>query len=263
MLSAHFPPEFPISLILYIGFVAVVLGLVLGSFGNAWAWRIVHGEKISRGRSHCPACGHVLGVLDLFPLFSWLFLKGKCRYCGKPIPKRYPLTEAIFGLYLLCCLWRYGLSLPALRVALMGFFLFVASLVDWESMILPDGLLIAAAVPALLRLAESLSLWKDMLLGALIVPGLLLLLVLLLEKLRGKEMMGGGDIKLLVVLGLHFGPRQLFLLLILACVLGIVFAVLAKRGRTAAFPFGPVLALAAWITMLLGSSIVCWYLSLF
>ena len=259
MALKYFPPAFAV----YIGALALLLGLVLGSFGNAWAWRIAHGEKISRGRSHCPACGHTLAARDLVPLFSWLFLKGKCRYCGKPIPKRYPLTEAICGLFFLSCLLRWGLSLDALRFALTGFFLFVASLVDWETMELPDGLLIAAAVPALLRLVDDLSAWKNMLLGFLVIPIVLLLLVLLMDKLLGRETMGGGDIKLLAVLGLHFGTVYLLFLLILACFIGLIFAAAAKRGKLGAFPFGPVLSLAAWITMLFGSPIVGWYLSLF
>ena len=258
MALKYFPPAFAV----YIGFVALLLGLVLGSFGNAWAWRIAHGEKISRGRSHCPACGHTLAARDLVPLFSWLFLRGKCRYCGKPIPKRYPLTEAICGLFFLSCLLRWGLSLDALRFALMGFFLFVASLVDWETMELPDGLLIAAAVPALLRLAVDLSAWKDMLLGALIIPLALLLIVLVMDKVLGRETMGGGDIKLLAVLGLHFGPVETFILLIFACIIGLVFALIAKRGKGKAFPFGPMLSLAGWLTLLVGSPLANWYLSL-
>ena len=86
---------------IYIGFVFFLFGLVFGSFCNAWAWRIAHDESIAKGRSHCPECGHTLAAKDLVPLFSWIALKGKCRYCGKPISRRYPLVEAILGVYFL------------------------------------------------------------------------------------------------------------------------------------------------------------------
>jgi len=86
---------------LYFSIVFFIFGLVFGSFLNCWAWRIVHNESVLKGRSHCAVCNHELGALDLVPLFSWIFLKGKCRYCGEKISARYPLVELICGLYFL------------------------------------------------------------------------------------------------------------------------------------------------------------------
>lgn len=244
----------------YILCVAALLGLVLGSFCNAWAWRIACGESIARGRSRCALCGHVLAPRDLVPLLSWLALRGKCRYCGGPISPRYPAAELISCLYFVSVTLRCGLTVDALRLLALGCLLLTASLVDLDTMELPDGLLLAAALTALLRLPGG---WRDALLGAALIAGPLLALTLLADRLAGRETMGGGDIKLVALLGLHFGPIQTLFLLILACILGLLFGAALKKARDAPFPFGPALSLAAWITALLGGPLADWYLSLF
>lgn len=244
----------------YILCAAALLGLVLGSFCNAWAWRLVRGESIARGRSHCPLCGHVLAPKDLVPLVSWLALRGRCCYCGAPISKRYPAAELASGAYYVSVVLRYGLTVDALRLLILGSLLLTASLVDLDTMELPDSLLTAAALSALLRLPGG---WKDALLGALAVAGPLLLLVLLADSLAGRETMGGGDIKLTALLGLHFGPVQTLFLLILACALGLLLGAVLKTDRDAPFPFGPALSLSAWLTALAGGPLAGWYFSLF
>ena len=112
------------GLLIYCCVVSALLGAVFGSFLNCAvfgsflncaAWRLGHGESVLRGRSHCTACGHVLGAADLVPILSWLFLRGKCRYCGSRIPARYPLTEAVFAALTVLCLLRFDLSWLCLR----------------------------------------------------------------------------------------------------------------------------------------------------
>ncbi len=246
-------------MIIYFFIVSFIFGLIFGSFGNCWAWRIVHHESVVKGRSHCAVCNHELGALDLIPLFSWIFLKGKCRYCGEKISVRYPLAELILGLYFLSIFLVYGLSLDCLRFIILGFLLLVMSLVDLDIMELPDGLMIAAAVCALLRLPD----WKSILLGLVAISVPVLLISLVMDKVLGKESIGGGDIKLLAVLGMHFGPGKTLLLLIVSCLVGILFAVLAKKGKGKEFPFGPILAVSSWFTALFGNAIITWYSSLF
>lgn len=244
--------------------LAAVLGLVFGSFCSAWAWRIVHGESIVRGRSHCAVCGHVLSAPDLVPLLSWLFLRGKCRWCGAPISRRYPAAEAVSAVFFASILLRCGLTWACLRFLILGSLLLVLSLVDLDVRELPDGLLLAAAGCALLRLpAERLPGLKSALIGAVAVSVPLLLLVLLADRVMGRETMGGGDIKLFAVLGLHFGPALTLLLLILSCFTGLLFALLGRLGRGEEFPFGPAVALAAWVTALAGEPVLRWYWGLF
>lgn len=248
--------------------LAGVIGAVLGSFLNCTAWRIAHGESFVKGRSRCTACGHPLGALDLVPIFSWLFLRGKCRYCGTKISARYPLSETVFAAAAVLCLLRFGLTAECLRN--MAFFgcLFCLSLVDMEVRIIPDGCLIAAALAwaAWLPFSE-LSLTETGLhvLAAVVYGGGLLLISLAADKILGKESLGGGDIKLFAVMGLYLGLTASLFALLLSCILGLVFAFgrkLFSRGQDEHFPFGPAIAAASWFMMMYGQPLVDWYLGL-
>lgn len=253
--------DLDIAMRLYFGVLIFALGAVFGSFCNAWAWRIVNHENIAKGRSHCATCGHTLAAKDLVPIFSYLFLRGRCRYCGERIAPRYVIAEIISASYFLSVLIVKGLSLTALRLFVLGFLLLLGSLVDLDIMELPDGIMIAGAAISLLRFLEGVS-WQSYLLG--LVPGAaLLLVVLIMDKLMGKETMGGGDIKLVLVLGLNFGVLGAVFIIMAACIIGLIAAAINKTGKGKAFPFGPMLALATWVMILAGDKAIAAYLSLF
>ena len=250
----------------YLVAVAALLGLVMGSALNCLAYRLARNEKWSGGRSKCPACGHVLGAADLVPLFSWLFLKGRCRHCGAPISARYPLTELTLGVIFAAMVLRFGLSLQTLTTLILCACLFCLSLVDLEVQLIPDRFLL---IPAVVRLAQLLfeGGWRGLLRGlwpALAVGAVMLLLVLVMDKLLHKESMGGGDIKLFAMLGLWFSfPCCLFLLLA-SCLIGLLFAAaLVRMKRSIPFAFGPAISAAAVVTLLAGEPVVNWYMSLF
>jgi len=253
------------TLPLYI--MAVVLGLVMGSFLNCLAWRLVHGESVLKGRSHCAVCGHVLGPADLVPLLSWLLLRGRCRYCGGAVSPRYPLTELLCAALYATLTWRYGVCADSLRFLLLFSLLLAASLVDWEAGWVPDRLLAAGAAGWALLLpleGEPLKTLARGLTGAaaLFVP--LLLLVLAADRVLGRESMGGGDLKLFALLGLYFGWAQGLLLVILSCLTGLAAAAAAgKAGPGKPFPFVPAMAAAAWLTAMWGEPVIGWYTSLF
>ena len=256
--------EFPAGAAAYLLFLTAVIGLVMGSFCNAWAWRMVHNESIAHGRSHCPACGHVLSPLDLVPLFSWIALKGRCRYCGAPVSKRYPITELISMLIYLSVIMRFGFTLDAIRFIITGSLLFTASLVDIDIMEIPDRMSVFLCIASLLRIAaEGVSALPSMLIGFAAVSVPLLIVVLIAEHVLKKPAMGGGDIKLIAVLGLHFGAAETLLMLIIACIVGLIAAAASHKGTGREFPFGPSIATAAWITMLCGKNVITWYLGLF
>ena len=147
------------AITIYSCFIAALLGACMGSFLNCAAWRIAHGESFVKGRSRCPDCGHPLGALDLVPVFSWLFLRGKCRYCGKKIPARYPLSEAVFAAVTVLCLLRFGLTAECLRNLIFFGCLFCLSLVDLESCIIPDGCLAVAALAWAAAISSCLPSW--------------------------------------------------------------------------------------------------------
>lgn len=252
---------FSLGMKIYVYAVSFLFGAVFGSFCNAWAWRIVHHENIAKGRSHCAVCGHELSAKDLVPVFSYLFLKGRCRYCGEKISPRYLMVELISAVYFVSVIWVAGLSVMAVRYLILGCILLISSLVDLDIMEIPDRMMIAAAVISLLRFAEGTTVLSY--LSGLIPAVVLLLLVLLMDKIMKRETMGGGDIKLMAVLGLHFGPAGAVFILIASCIIGIIAAYATGKGKGKAFPFGPMLAAGAWLYMLVGAKLVNWYLSLF
>ena len=257
------------GLLIYCCVMAALLGAVFGSFLNCAAWRLAHGESVLRGRSHCTACGHVLGVPDLIPVFSWLFLKGRCRYCGEKVPLRYPLTELVFAVLSVLCLLRFDLSWLCLRNWIFLCCLFCLTLTDLECMIIPDACLLIAAAAWLVFLPLTGAGRKEILsalAAALIYGGGLLGLSLLMDRILKKDSLGGGDIKLFGVLGLYLGLVGTLFAVLLACVLGLLFAALRRRNRTdggGQFPFGPAIAVAGALMLLYGAPFVNWYLSMF
>ena len=272
------------GLTIYLTALALIMGAVMGSFLNCMAWRIAHGESVWKGRSHCATCGHKLGVLDLIPVFSWMFLRGRCRYCHEKISPRYMFTEMFMAVVFVSILYRWNVSLTGLRFMLYSCVLLVAALVDLECFEIPDschvvGILIWIAT---LPWVQTLSLEQesvghmaaDGLAGGLIIAGALLVLSLIFDKVLGKESLGGGDIKLLFVTGLYLGLAGNLLNLIVSCILGLLFAVtLAKKNHpdpgseedvpAQAIPWGPSIACATWICMIVGQYVTKWYLGLF
>ena len=252
----------------YCCFVAALFGACMGSFLNCMAWRIVHGESVLRGRSHCDECGHVLAVRDLVPVLSYLFSKGRCRYCGAKLPSRHVWAELISAAVFVSLLLQYDISLQTLEAWLLASLLLACSFADLEGYIIPDRFIAAGIVlfiGSLFSAPFPLHRALDGALGGFAVVGVLLLLVHAMEKRLGREAMGGGDLKLLFVTGLFFGWKGNLFCLILACLIGIVWALLAARksgesGRP--IPWGPSIALGAWVTALVGERVINWYLSL-
>ena len=250
---------------LYGGVLAGVLGAVLGSFLNCAAGRMARGESFLRGRSHCMSCGHELGARDLIPVVSWVLSRGRCRYCGEKVSARYPLTELAFGAITLACLLRFDLTVLGLRNwAFLGC-LFCLALVDWESRIIPDGCHVfnlAVWVLALPFLGWS---WQQIglrVLAGVIFGGGLLGISLVMDKLLGRDSLGGGDIKLVAVIGLYLGAVGTLFTVILACVLGLLLAAARRGSEEKSIPFGPALAAAAGTMLLFGQGPVEWYKAL-
>lgn len=194
-------------LTVYCCLLAALLGACMGSFLNCAAWRIVHGESVLRGRSHCDACGHVLAVRDLIPVVSYLAAHGRCRYCGAKLSRRHVLAEAVSALVFVTLL-HYDISLQALEGWCVAGILLVCSFADLEGYIIPDRFIAVGVVLFIITLffaPQPLRRALDGAIGGLAVAGCVLLLVLGMEKLLGREAMGGGDIKLLFLTGLFFG----------------------------------------------------------
>lgn len=249
----------------YLCFWLAVLGAALGSFLDCAASRRAAGEPPFRGRSRCGACGHVLGPGELVPVFSYALQRGRCRRCGAAIPADCLRAELAGAAAFLCLGLRFGPA-PALGQWLVCAALLLAlSLEDCFRRLIPDGLLLALAANRLvwaLALGEPLRRAGLSALAACSVPAALLALVLVLERRMGREVMGGGDIKLLFVLALYLSWAQLLLALLASCLLGLLWAFPASR-RGAAVPFGPFLAAGTLLTVCFGGGLIRWYLGLF
>lgn len=251
----------------YWAFWLAVLGSVMGSAVDCAAVRYAQGKSSLRGRSCCDSCGHVLGVLDLIPILGYFIHKGRCRYCKAPIPKECLVTESVgaalfagFGLY-------FGIGPELVMWLIFGSLLFLLSLIDWKVRLLPDKLLLLLIANRLLFvfvLREPLgTALPAMLAGACSVSVPLFGLVLLMDRVMKKETMGGGDIKLLFVMGLYLRWEQMLLVLFAGCVAALVFLLLMRRMKQGeAVPFGPFLSGACIWVILFGEPLIEWYRSL-
>ena len=243
--------------------VAACLGAVMGSFLNCAAFRIVRGESFLKGRSRCPACGHELTARELVPVLSWVFQRGRCRACGAKVSARYPLTELGFALATVLCLLRFDLTVLCLRNYAFLCCLFLLTLTDLEDMTIPDGCHIASALAWLAALPFAFTGWGDVvrsLAAALIFGGGLLGISLVMDKVLGRDSLGGGDIKLFAVVGLYLGIIGTLFTLLIACVLGLMMnAALRRHDGDRVFPFGPAIALSAALMLLYGDPLIQWY----
>ncbi|MCR4891644.1 MAG: prepilin peptidase [Lachnospiraceae bacterium] len=253
---------------LYFICLSAMFGAVFGSFLNCAAYRIARNESFLKGRSKCPDCSHTLGPLDLIPVFSWIFSGGKCRYCGKRVSIRYPLTEIFFALMTVLCFLEADSPVLFFRNFAFGCCLFCLSLVDLEICIIPDGCLIISALAWLVAQPFLGKTLMDALMHVLcgfVFGGALLFISLLFDRILKKESMGGGDIKLFAVMGLYLGFVSSLFSLMLSCVLGLIFALVRRIGAPKGdphFPFGPAISAATWIMLLYGAPFVDWYLGL-
>ena len=247
--------------------LAALLGACVGSFLNCMAWRIVHGEPITKGRSHCDACGHVLSAADLVPVVSFLAHRGKCRYCGAKLSKRHLWGEILSALTFVALLLKYDISLQTLEYLLFASLLLGCAFADLEGYMIPDRFILAGIIfriPFFFLLPDWKGQVLDAAIGGFAIGGGLLLIVLVYEKIRKTEAMGGGDLKLLFLTGLYLGWQRNLLCLFFACILGIAVGLLtAKKREEKLFPWGPSIAAGAIISALCGGELISAYLGLF
>ena len=244
--------------------LAVVCGLVIGSFLNVVAYRLPRGESLASPGSRCIDCGAPVRWYDNLPLVSWLILRGRCRACGTPISPRYPLVEALTAaLYAAVVIAKGADEDVWLGIAFVTALVPIA-LIDLEHRIIPNVIVLPAAVAAVAILAVvDPGELPEHLIAAAAAGGFFLLAALAYP--RG---MGMGDVKLAAVMGLYLGRAvgpALLVALLVGSVVGV--AVIARKGgregRKTAVPFGPFLALGGAVALFSGEGIVDWYLDTF
>lgn len=229
-------------------FAAALLGLILGSFYNVCILRYISGESVVAPPSRCPKCLHRLAWRDLIPVVSFLLLRGKCRYCRASISCQYPIVELITAMAYGALAWRYGLSLElAVYMAFLGL-LIVLSGIDVKTLRLPDVLTIPGIFLAIPSCVLLLSLdCFDVIGGAILGYAVFRAISVLYTAVRHTCGLGLGDAKLMALIGAFVGISGLPIVMLLASVMGCVFA--AKKKQP--FAFGPWLSAAAFLQILL------------
>ena len=258
-------PEELYPLFLYV--LVPILGLCVGSFILEMADRIPRNEDFIKTRSHCEACGHVLSVPDLIPVFSFLFLGGKCRYCGTKLSFWYPLAEILHAALWFPVFLVFGFTPEAMLFALFSSALLGLSLIDGKTGIIPPGFPIFIGLLGILRILLQVFLYRNTgfflqaLLGAVSVS-VPLIIVYIISKATA---IGGGDIKLMAAAGLLLGWKLTILSFALACILGAAIHLVRMRffGAGRVLRMGPYLAAGLYLSMLWGEQLLGWYFSLF
>jgi leader peptidase (prepilin peptidase)/N-methyltransferase len=259
-----------------------LFGLLFGSFANVVIWRFPRGESLSYPGSHCPVCDAPLGWRDNIPVASWLLLRGKCRACGVPISRRYPLVELISGALWLLAWVLFGFTVQTAFAIAFFYLLLILSAIDLDTYRLPNPLVAllagiglagsvfsaftgVVAVPLLpggrllgYPLAASLV-------GAVLASGVAWGIAALYASARKREGFGMGDVKLLAAMGIFLGPYAV-LVLFVGSVLGAAYGIAQARrsdeGMSAKIPFGPFLAGGALLVTAFGPAVWAWYVGL-
>ena len=242
---------------------AALFGAVIGSFLNVCIYRLPQRESLVRPGSQCPQCGVPIRWYDNIPVLSFLWLFGKCRRCRRAIPWRYPLVELLNALGYGWIVWRFGVSPVALMYATLWSALLVVSFIDLDHMIVPDRITVPGMAIGLAAGTFVLPQWWDSIAGLLIGGGLLYFIAWVSPLVFGKEGMGGGDIKLLAMIGAFLGWRPVLMTVLLGGIIGACMGLLLiasrKITRQDYLPFGPFLSLGAAVVMLYGQEILDWY----
>jgi leader peptidase (prepilin peptidase)/N-methyltransferase len=258
--------------------LAGIFGLLIGSFLNVCIYRLPRDLSVVRPRSHCPSCEKTIAWYDNIPVLSFLLLHAKCRHCPARISYRYPLVELMTGAAFFLAVLFYGLSLPALKLCVLSAILIELAFSDLEERILPDEFTIGGIVagvafalflpmepglvytlmspvtqPAVVSVAESLA-------GAIFTSGTLWLVGWLYLKIRKREGLGFGDVKMIAMIGAFMGIHLTLVVLIIGSVLGsvvgLLFIFLARKDSTYELPYGTFLAIAALLYGFLGRVIL-------
>ena len=234
-----------------------VFGLIFGSFLNCVIYRLHSGESFLKGRSFCPNCQHILSWPDLIPVFSFLILKGKCRYCSQKISWQYPLVELATGFLFVSLLNLTQVRPVYFYLLLMACFLIIIFVYDLKHYLIPDQVIYPAIVITFLYNIYQFTI--DNFLSAFGAVAFFLTLVLISHE----KWLGWGDVKLAFLMGLFLGWPKILLALFLAffigAIIGIGLIIAGKKTLKSEIPFGPFLVSGTFLALFFGQKILDWY----
>lgn len=239
-----------------------ILGTIIGSFLNVCIYRIPAKQSIAFPPSHCLKCNTKLRALDLIPVFSFLFTKGRCRYCSHKISLQYPLVELLNGLIYLLIYLKFRFNIELIGYLILSSILLVVTVIDYQHQIIPDTVNLFGLVCAIgfhVVALSNLSNLFQYIVGSLVGGGFLLLIAVIT-----KGAMGGGDIKLMAMLGFWLGWKLIILNLFLSFFIGgiasIILILFKFKNKKDMIPFGPFIVLATMLTVFYGNDIVNYYI---
>ena len=276
-------------------FLALILGLLVGSFLNVVIYRVPEGLNrswklqakqmldlpLDQGEgerfnilmppSHCPSCKAAIKPWQNIPILSYVLLKGQCKHCQTAISLRYPLVELLTGLVFAVCAWKFGATWTALATMVFSAYLIAMIFIDADTQLLPDQLtlplmwggIVFHLAAYLLQADWGITTLVDSLLGAIVGYMSLWSIFQLFKLVTGKEGMGYGDFKLLAALGAWLGISVLPIIIIMSALVGLVFALIMKVAKNQPMPFGPYLAISGWIVLIFSQPIgqfIQWWL---
>ncbi|MGL1932815.1 MAG: prepilin peptidase [Desulfotalea sp.] len=250
---------------IYLFFIVFLFGAIVGSFLNVVILRLPQeGGSVVFPASHCPKCKHPLASYDNIPIISYIFLRGKCRYCKCRISIQYPIVELTMGLLSICLFHQFGLTITSL-----GYFFFLAALlviivIDMQLQIIPDKISLPGIVLGLaFSFINPLVTPLDSLIGTLAGGGFLYAIAWGYLVIRKQEGMGGGDIKLLAMLGAWLGWQSLLFIVFFSSFIGAIIGVIAikvqKEDSSYRIPFGPFLSGAAICFLFFSTEIIHYF----
>jgi leader peptidase (prepilin peptidase)/N-methyltransferase len=276
--------------------LALVLGLLVGSFLNVVIYRVPEGLNrnwkiqakqvldmpLEQGEgerfnilmppSHCPSCKTAIKPWQNIPILSYVLLKGQCKHCHTAISLRYPLVELLTGLVFAICAWKFGATWTALAAMVFSAYLIAMIFIDADTQLLPDQLtlplmwggIVFHLAAYLLQADWGITTLVDSLLGAIVGYLSLWSIFQLFKLVTGKEGMGYGDFKLLAALGAWLGIGVLPIIIIMSALVGLIFALIMKVAKNQPMPFGPYLAISGWLVLIFNQPIaqfIQWWLS--
>lgn len=244
-----------------------IMGLCVGSFLNVCIYRLPSSQSIVHPRSKCPQCGTPIAFYDNLPLLSYLWLKGHCRHCRVRIGLRYPIVELLGGLFALATFLKFGLTVEALIYYAFIASLLVITFIDLDHRIIPD-IITLPGIPIFFAASFAIPTvtYRDALIGILTGGGSLFLVAWTYHLITKKEGMGGGDIKLLAMMGgLVAWQGVLFTIFVSSLVgtlSGLAVMLQSRKGLKLAVPFGPFLSIGCITYIFFGAQLIRWYLFL-
>lgn len=248
-------------------FFVFAFGLCIGSFMNVCIYRLPVSKSIVYPPSSCPKCGYMIRIYDNIPILSYIFLMGKCRQCRNRISIRYPVIEFLSGLLAVCAYLKSGFTLEALVYYIFIAVLVVITFIDIDHRIIPNAIsLPGIPIFFLASFAVPSVNYVDSLIGILVGGGSLYIVAWVYSFLTGKEGMGGGDIKLLAMIGALIGWKGVFFTIFIGSatgtLVGLAIMLYTRKNMKLAVPFGPFLAIGAVTYIFFGPEIIYWYFNL-